>query len=72
MNTKRKDLLLYHGGLMRCCTASFAQWVETDPEAEAEPGQNITCVYENRETMVVNDRATGVEWIEMQGLRGAT
>lgn len=50
---KRKDLGLHSGGLFRCCLHTAAEWVEDDPETEAEEGQRIECESEHKVTMKV-------------------
>jgi hypothetical protein len=52
---KREELKLHHGGLMRCCTQSFADWVDAQPDALTYPGEKITCKYENKDTMEVDE-----------------
>jgi hypothetical protein len=61
---KRDELGLQPGGLMRCCIASFERWVFINPKAEAKPGENIACLYEHRNTMVVDDAGRHVKWSE--------
>lgn len=58
---KRQDLKLDAGGLMRCCTASLAEWVHEKPDTEVHPGDKIECHYERRDTMVVDERGV-VRW----------
>lgn len=60
----RSELRLKPGGLMRCCTTSFFIWADHNPTAPAEPGEEISCAYENKVTMVVNQRGDAVQWIE--------
>jgi hypothetical protein len=63
--TTRKELTLRHGGLMRCCTASFAEWVQELPDNEVQPGEQIECHYERKATMVVDEFARYAEWLEL-------
>lgn len=62
---KRSELKLHEGGLMRCCLESFSMWCAAQPAAQAEPGEEIGCKYENTITMVVDEKGTFVRWIEM-------
>lgn len=58
MTWTRSELKLNHGGLMRCCTASLSDWIEDKPQAEVQAGEKIACVYERKDTMIVDE--TGV------------
>lgn len=60
---KREHLGLNHGGLMRCCVASFLEWVGDDPRADTQPLQELRCRYEDKTTMRVSERGDTVEWI---------
>jgi hypothetical protein len=53
---------------MRCCTESFARWVGQAPDAEAQPGEKIVCIWENAETIVVDEHGVTAEWVEAKGL----
>lgn len=45
---------------MRCCLHWAAQWVDGDPEAEAQDGERIECESEGKVTMQVKDGA--IRW----------
>ena len=65
--TTRRQVMLHHGGLMRCCVESHRRWVEADPQAEVQPGERIECVYEHKPTMVVDEHCAWVRWDEGKG-----
>jgi hypothetical protein len=43
---KLRDTFLHHGGMMRCCTASIALYVDIHEDDEAVDGLTIPCEYE--------------------------
>ena len=68
--TKRAELLLHHGGLMRCCLDSLQEWVREAPQAEAKPGERIECKHEHKPTMIVDKSGAFVRW--GAGTKGGT
>ena len=54
---KRPELRFSPGGLMRCCTTSIPE----DIEDTWYEGQELTCSYEDKVTMVINDGT--LKWV---------
>lgn len=59
----REALHLHHGGLMRCCIASFLEWVSEAPQKQVHAGEVIACRYEGKDAIRVDDDCKTARWI---------